>query len=1589
MLDASASWMPDYLARPTAWAAHAPFAFWLVGALAPRVFVELGTYWGYSYFAVCQAVQRRGIEARCHAVDTWSGDDHTGFYGPDVHSAVAAYNDERFGSFSTLVQSTFDDALGEFPDGSVDLLHIDGRHFYADVSHDFEMWRPKLSERAVVLFHDTQERDRDFGVHQLWQELRESYPTFEFVHGHGLGVLGFGSALPESVLPLLALAETDPETQVVRDFYEHLGAAISDRMARIDLEARLAEAQLRRTQDDGDAARMRDPVDGANQALRAAERPLRATEAERLVLSGDLEATARASAPVDAPTIQGQGIRHHAARWSRLVARWVSAVVRRSPLRRPGPLRPSPLFDPAWYVVRYADVRPALGGAWRHYWRHGRHERRDPNAFLDSEWYLAENPDVLVAQVDPLDHYLRHGGFEGRDPGPRFASGWYLQRYPDVAALGINPLLHFLTQGRAEGRSPGPDPEIPTDLVAPLPAIDDPSHRSLTARAWVYYQRNGLRPLILRIRDEARRRMPLRDRSGRLLQGPWRELRPQHIFATIDSPQPDELISAHGVAIEGWACALDGVDSIEVYLDLVAVRRITTGDDRPDVGRTHRKIPDAATSGFSAIVDIDELEPGRHFVTLAVHDRSGNTRVVQVPITVATGDAMYHRYFVRMLPTDAELGLARRAAMARGPLPSFHIALRAAGDADLNTSLRSIASQGYPDWRCSILVDDDRREETAATLVAIADRADTRFGITSDPAVMWATAGDQGRFHCFLDAGETLSPGALECFAYEALVDAATPLIYGDHDSVMRSGRHADPCFLPDWSPDHELSRDYVGGVFMARGGPSLVDALRERISFDAPAWRYDLLLRLTDTPADVVHIPRVLWSAPAETVAMTTQLADAQVRAVSDALSRRTPGATAERDAHMGIRHIEWPISGDPHVSIVIPTTGRPDLVRPCLESIAANTAYTNYELVFLDNSRGRNPDGIDFIRERGHRVIERDEPFNWARLNNAGASATSGALLLFLNDDVEAQRAPWLTEMVRLATRPDIGTVGSLLTYPDGRIQHAGVVLVGRGGGAMHLLHRLDPGRGTYLDLDQVTRETTANTGACMMVSRDHFERVGGFDEDLEVVGNDIDLCLRLSALGLRSVWTPYSALIHHESVSRKSVSTISDETRMWRRWSDKLRAGDPYLNPNLGQDRSDCSIDWSRLADRPEPAVDATAGVNLVGYIRAEMGVGEATRGQAQAMTDVGIPFVTLDYEAGNPARMTDTTFVHTVVSEPRYDVNLVYVNADVLGKAMASLPRTIRQGRYTIGQWAWEMPDFPDHLAPSFDLVDEVWCPSEFVRESIARKSPVPVIRMPHAIRVPAGPLAGRGHLGLPVGPYQFLMMYDVNSVTERKNPRGAFEAFAAAFPPDDPSVNLVIKINNADARESRQIREMVDARPNVTIIDRILDRDEVDSLISCSDAFVSLHRSEGFGLTLAEAMGLGRPVIATHWSGNVDFMREENAACVRYVLTRLDRDHGPYAAGQEWAEPDLDHAGWWMRRLRDDPSLGRELGKRGQATIRQEFGPVPVGKLTARRLQEIREPPGVGHRPKHGQTGRSAGWCGLNRTYWWAFRSRRQ
>ena len=242
---------PRHMSSPAPWAGHTPFAMWFVTQLRPRLLVELGSYSGISYLAFCQAVEAAGLDTRCFAVDTWQGDEHAGYYGEHIYQTLRENHDPYYATFSTLLRKTFDEALADFADASVDLLHIDGLHTYEAVRHDFEVWLPKLSQRGVVLFHDTEVRGNDFGVWRFWDEIRQAYPGFSFQHSHGLGVLFVGRASLEPMLALGLDPSISDNLHNIKRAFQALGAAQERRaeLHAVKHQSRETEMALQQAQE--------------------------------------------------------------------------------------------------------------------------------------------------------------------------------------------------------------------------------------------------------------------------------------------------------------------------------------------------------------------------------------------------------------------------------------------------------------------------------------------------------------------------------------------------------------------------------------------------------------------------------------------------------------------------------------------------------------------------------------------------------------------------------------------------------------------------------------------------------------------------------------------------------------------------------------------------------------------------------------------------------------------------------------------------------------------------------------------------------------------------------------------------------------------------------------------------------------------------------------------------------------------------------------------------------------------------------------------------------------------------------------------
>lgn len=361
----------------------------------------------------------------------------------------------------------------------------------------------------------------------------------------------------------------------------------------------------------------------------------------------------------------------------------------------------------------------------------------------------------------------------------------------------------------------------------------------------------------------------------------------------------------------------------------------------------------------------------------------------------------------------------------------------------------------------------------------------------------------------------------------------------------------------------------------------------------------------------------------------------------------------------------------------------------------------------------------------------------------------------------------------------------------------------------------------------------------------------------------------------------------------------------------------------------------------------------GLNVTGYLHGELGIGESARLMVQALATTDVRYSTIS--VGRHLQSRQATELGRLAGAPqRFDLTLLCVNADQTGAALDTEPDLLRS-RYRIGMWYWEVEDFPATMHGGFGHVDEVWVASDFVRDAVARHTSLPVVTVPPPLPQASAPTSlSRADLGLPEDRPVVLFSYDYLSTAERKNPVGAVEAFRRAFAPGEGPV-LVLKSINADKRvgDAERLRLRVADEPDVVLMDTYLSADARDALVQHCDAYLSLHRSEGLGLTIAEAMAYGKPVVATGYSGNLQFMTPENSFLVPWTPTRIPEHCEPYPAGSRWAEPDLDAAAAALRTVVDDPALATARGQRAAYDIRELHSPQVAGARIAARLTEIR------------------------------------
>ena len=359
------------------------------------------------------------------------------------------------------------------------------------------------------------------------------------------------------------------------------------------------------------------------------------------------------------------------------------------------------------------------------------------------------------------------------------------------------------------------------------------------------------------------------------------------------------------------------------------------------------------------------------------------------------------------------------------------------------------------------------------------------------------------------------------------------------------------------------------------------------------------------------------------------------------------------------------------------------------------------------------------------------------------------------------------------------------------------------------------------------------------------------------------------------------------------------------------------------------------------------------NFIGYLTGEFGVAENARLFIAAAQHTGVELALTSIDASGTARQADTRLAHSITNKPTFPITVIFANADQVPLVQAALGPPYLTA-YTVGYWYWELGTFPEEWDGSFDGVDEVWVATEFVRAAVRARTDKPVHKLRPPVEVVLDRVYQRAEFGIPDHRFVFLFSFDFHSFIERKNPFALIAAFKEAFPTDDTRAVLVLKATNGDKRpeERKRLLETIGGDARIMLDDRFLSREAMFGLESVADSYVSLHRAEGFGLGLAESMAMGKAVIGTAYSGNMEFMNASNSCLVGYKLIDIEKNQYPYGLGKQWADPDLAQAAFHMRRLVDDPAYAHAIGQAAAAHMREAFALAPCGEAVAKRLQAI-------------------------------------
>jgi O-antigen biosynthesis protein len=1157
------------------WSGHLPLAADLIDAVKPSLLVELGTYYGESYFGFCQAIQERGIDCRTHAVDTWQGDLNTGRYGASVFEAVSAYNAAHYSSFSSLLRMTFDEASDRFTDHTIDLLHIDGCHSYESVRRDFETWLPKVSKNGVILIHDIAVRKDGFGVWRFWEEISERFPSFAFWHSSGLGMLVNGNIDDLKNPFLVAMVGEACDAQTIRDYYVLCAE-------RLSFAPRSGREEVYKCQVySPDAAGY---TEGRSQVADVSPRQWVSIDLEVPVPTGRLRLDpVNALSTVEISEIVLECASSQSILWRLDSTRLDEIVCAGTAVRIPDKDR--------LIVFSYGDdpqlllpplATPDQSGSLRFHCS----LRIDPSFSLVQQSF--EEYFELLSDRAKLRESLASADSERAHLRTSL-------EHANSKRAGLERQLLIEEQSKAHTeRERALEAEIVTLQVAGAVERDrakDLSHDIKALRSSLSWRMMTPVRLLADVFIKVHRSLlrVLYESSA----FPWTGKALAKVAYAWRLPGSDILLPSNPL----FSAEFYGVSNSDIPKDRnLWAHYLGFGADE---GRNPHplfitsfylaKNSDVASTGMNALVhyyaygaeenrwphptfdgsaylsqrpDVraNGMNPLLHYWEYGRQDGGDTAARPSFPLSQAYQSVLGNAARPETLDVSSTAG----AREVRGPLLSILLPTFNTPPKFLRLAIESVRRQSYPHWQLCIYDDGSSNPETLSLLKEYAALADPRFvfgwgavnrGIAQASNAALELA--QGAYVGMLDHDDELEPDALMEIARKLEEDPSFEVIYTDQDYVNVNGERTGTLLKPDWSPEMFRGVMYVNHLLVVSS-----ELMRRVGAFDAAFDRiqdFEFMLRVSERAGKIGHVRRILYhwrSVPGSVAAGANSkgvLEPLQAAAVNAHLSRCGINAVASPHPSLSHRLRLNPMerSTFPRVLVAI-REGTSTSVADAVSSILRRSTYPNLAVCV--------PPSLAHGLPADPRITVRD-------LEDVCGQLASDEFMVWIDGDLEIVTHNWIETLLLYCEQRDVTCVSPLIVREE-KVWCAGLVL-GMDEGVGYAMRGWTADSDGYAGSLSCSHEVSAVSGECMMISGAMFRQLGGHVKYYSASRFDgADLALRGLTIKKRNIVAP-QAIVRKSTLSTRPQGWKLDEALFVDRWRDLIRQGDPFYNSNFLQE------------------------------------------------------------------------------------------------------------------------------------------------------------------------------------------------------------------------------------------------------------------------------------------------------------------------------------------------------------------------------------------------------------------------------------